>query len=154
MAASSIARGHHVAHHVLNANSLTPWLHTRIDVDGAIVTVDAPRAVLGIVPIGRRRATFDVADVTGIDVGWRPFPARLVTAALAAGLVVTLDPATETTITLVVIAAWLAILSFVSVMRIQRRGARPIVVPICTLQRDRAHRIADRIEWIADRSRR
>jgi hypothetical protein len=29
----------------------------------------------------------------------------------------------------------------------------PIVAPICTLQRGRAQRVADRIAWIADRSR-
>lgn len=153
VAASSIARGHHVAHHVLNTNSLTPWLHTRLDVAGPTFTVDAPNAILGIVPVGRRRTVLDVADVTGIDVGWRPYPARLMTAALAVGLIVALDPPSVATTVLAAIAAWLTILSYVSVMRIRRRGTSSIVVPICVFQRARARRVADRIAWIADRTR-
>jgi hypothetical protein len=149
-AVSSSVLTHHVAHHVLMTNSLTPWLRTRLDVDGEQLVLDAPRAVVGLVPTGRVRRTVALRDVLAIEVGWQVVPIRVGVVVLLAAAAALLDPPSWLGVGLVVASAWIALLSVVATLRIRLRDGR-IVTPICAFQRRRARRIGERVTWIQER---
>ena len=143
---------HHVAHHVLLTNSLTPWFRTRVDIADGVLRLDAPKAALGIVPTGRARASMPVADVAEAHVGWRTHPERFAVAVMLLVGTALLDPPRWLAVAVVALAVWLIVLSRIAVLVIDARDGRSWALPICVLARERARHVAERIAWIQERS--
>ncbi len=142
---------HHAAHYVLLTNVLTPWLRTRIDVTGGVVTLDAPRAILGILPIGRDRTTIPIGRVETVRIGWRAVPARLALSAALVAAAIVADPPRWLAVALLALGAALLFLGAITVLRVTDRQGPVLDLPICFFARPRARRVAARLDWIRER---
>jgi hypothetical protein len=122
-------------------NSLTPWLRSRFTLREDGLHADVPRALLGLVPAGRRRVRLPLERIDDIRVSMALYPDRaLVCSLLLVGAVVVTGPGR---IALLALGLVLLPLSYVAVLRVDLRDvARRERFPICVFARFDARLVA------------
>lgn len=114
-------------------NSVTPYLRSRFTVLDGCLLVSEPRTLLGLVPIGRRSWTADLADVRDLRTAWALRPERL--AALVALVLLARSGPRPLAAVLVALALWLVPLSLIAVLRVEPVHGRVRRFPICLFYR-------------------
>lgn len=115
-------------------NSLTPWLRSRFTLRSDGLHADVPRAVLGILPVGRRRVRVPLERISGVEVAMALRLERAL--ACLALLTVALVGATgPIRLVLLALTLWLVPLSYVAVLQVDVRGARRQRFPVCVFAR-------------------
>jgi len=120
-------------------------------VGDGIVTFDVPKALLGILPLGRRRADAPIAALQQARVGWQVRPERAIACVLFGACAASSFLSGWGDVFAIVLAIWLLPLSVIAVLRVRLTDGRELVLPVCVAARGRARRVADRLTWIRER---
>lgn len=129
---------------LLLTNGVTWYLRSSVVVSGERVRVDTPRTFLGFFPLGRDVLDSDLGLITGSKLGAHLYPARL---AVGVALLVAAALLGWSSLTPAVLAAavGMLLLSLIAVIRIERVGLEPFLVPVCLAHLGRASRVVDAI---------
>lgn len=144
----------HTAVSVLRTNTVTWFMKSRFELRDWQLRVVSPRAVLGLIPVGRTDVTYPLEDLARIGVTSRLYPARLALAAALAALALVLDVGRAASAAIGLLAAVLFFLSVIVVVRIEGRAGHRRFVPVCWFQRAAARGLVAQVERTRARLRR
>jgi hypothetical protein len=126
-------------------NSLTPYAHVTMLLDGDRVRIVWPRLLLGIVPTGRRDVEFRLGDLQRLRLRVVVMPGRLLVAAAGWLLVVLADLPAAIAIGLSLFPLYFSVLSFVLALELRSSLGRERI-PVCFFQRGRSAAFVDAVD--------
>jgi hypothetical protein len=128
----------------LISNSVTPYLRTRVAVDGGQLRLDYWRIALGLAPGRRVRVTVPLEDVVEVRVAASVHLDRLVVGVALATVGVLVHGPTAVMIAVRVVALAMLLVGVTACLRV-RTTSRRDDAPICLREVPRARRLAELI---------
>lgn len=118
----------------LPQHGLTRYVHTRVEMVDRVLGIDAPRTLLGIVPMGTRRVEVPLADLVSLEV--RGFGRRIRVVRLLVGLSLVIGGPVLTPWwiagPLVLLGLWIALVSLGPKLEVVTRAGVTHRVPVCS----------------------
>lgn len=136
-------------------NVVTPYQAVHFSLTPDAVRIDWPQSILGIVPVGRVGLDVPLDDLERFRLTHTLILSRLLVFAAVASIPFLIDLPRWGIGIIVILAAWLLLVSVVGAVEVRHAGERT-VIPVCLLQSKAVRDFIDQVDqatWPRERAR-